>query len=77
MEEIARKMADEARLNTQSGMHKWSVSDLMEYGIETYTDWEDFRSELEMMGEVEAVEFDEDGIFICFFPEYCPNYTEE
>ena len=76
MEAIARKMADEARLNTQSGMHKWSVSDLMEYGIETYSDWEDFRDELEMMGEVEAVEFDEDGIFVSFFPEYCPNIEE-
>ena len=76
MEAIARKMADEARLNTQSGMHKWSVSDLTEYGIETYSDWEDFRDELEMMGEVEAVEFDEDGIFVSFFPEYCPNIEE-
>lgn len=77
MEAIARKMADEARLNTQSGMWKWNISELMEYGIETYSDWEDFRSELEMMGEVEAVEFDEDGIFVSFFPEYCPNYTGE
>lgn len=77
MEEIARKMADEARQKTESGMWKWQIRDLMECGIETYTDWEDFRNELEMMGEVEAVEFDEDGIFVCFFPEDCPNYTEE
>lgn len=76
MEEIARKMAEEARQTTESGMWKWQIRDLMEYGIETYSDWEDFRNELEMMGEVEAVEFDEDGIFVCFFPEDCPNYKE-
>ena len=76
MEKIARKMAEEAMMATESCMWKWSTSELAEYGIETYTDWEDFRSELEMMGEVEAVEFDEDGIFVCFFPEDCPNYEE-
>lgn len=77
MEEIARKMAEEAMKETESCMWKWSTSELAEYGIETYTDWEDFRAELEMMGEVMTVEFDEDGIFVCFFPEDCPNYTEE
>lgn len=76
MEEIARKMADEARQKTESGMWKWTVSDLMEYGIETWTDWENFRDELEAMPEVEAVEFDEDGIFVSFFREYCPNIEE-
>lgn len=76
MEEVARKLAEEARQKTESGMWKWQIRDLMEYGIETYSDWECFRDELEMMGEVEAVEFDEDGIFVCFFPEDCPNYKE-
>lgn len=76
MELTAREMANEAMNKTGSGMWKWTVSDLTEYGIETYSDWEDFRDELEMMGEVECVEFDEDGIFICFFPEYCPNIEE-
>lgn len=76
MELTARKMAKEAMNKTESGMWKWQIRDLVEYGIETYSDWEDFRNELEMMGEVEAVEFDEDGIFVCFFPEDCPNYEE-
>ena len=74
MEEIARKMAEEARQTTESGMWKWQIRDLMEYGIETYSDWERFRDELEMMESVMVVEFDEDGIFVCFYPEDCPKY---
>lgn len=81
MELTARKMAKEAMNKTGSGMWKWTVSDLMGHGIETWTDWENFRDELEAMPEVEAVEFDDDGyfiggIFVSFFREYCPNIEE-
>lgn len=69
------KMAHDAMNKTRSCMWKWSASELVLEGI-TRDDWEDFRDELETMPEVEVVEFDEDGIFVCFFSEYCPNYEE-
>jgi hypothetical protein len=77
MEQTARRMAAEAMLETRSCMHKWGTASLAENGIVTEDDWWEFRDELEYMDEVEVVEFDREGIFVCFYPEYCPNYDEE
>ena len=74
--EIARKLTNEERAVTRSGMGYIPGETLKKSGVPMKF-WDAFAEECMNLYYVEAAEYEEGGIFLSFYADYCPKYGDD